>query len=123
MATWPGTLPDPQIEGYGLKQASMVVSTEMEAGNTKSRRRSLVRYDKFSVKWILSETQMAAFRTWFDDATTGANGGQAWFTVNLNTGSGVLASSTARFVGGNWDASYVTVGIWQVSAQLEVRYA
>jgi hypothetical protein len=121
MATWPAELPAPQIEGYRLSEDSTVIRTNMEAGLPKARRISVVTSDKIDCSVKLSDAQMAAFRTWYS-STTGANGGQSWFTVTLSVGQGGLDSVEARF-SSPWSASIIGYMNWNVQMQLEVRYA
>jgi hypothetical protein len=118
MASWPTTLPLPTIQ-YGLKPVDPVIRTEMDTGLARSRRRTFARDDKVSVVWQLSDAQMTIFRAWFDNPTTGANGGAAWFTTNLPLGTGGIISTTARFVG-IFNASYSEGFRWAVSAELEI---
>jgi len=122
MAAWPTTLPDPLASGYALKPVDMSIRTDMEMGAARTRRRTLVRNDKLSVGWSMTEAQLAAFRTWFEDAAQAA-GGASWFSVTLNIGTGGQVAVEARFVG-PWQASKTVDhgGLrWQVTAELEVR--
>lgn len=122
MATWPTTLPNPSAAGYSLSPVDQVVRTEMEGGNIRVRRRSAARNDRVAVTWFFTSSQMAAFRSWFDDSAE-ADGGSAWFTVTLDTGDGSMVSATARF-SGVWSAKMVEAGrYWEVSASLEIRNA
>jgi len=122
MATWPATLPAPLTQGYQLAPVDQTARTEMEAGAPRARRRTTVRNDVLSVSWQFTDSQMAAFRTWFEDGTSGAAGGAGWFTMNVLIGTGGTVSMTARFVG-PYKASYTEAngGAWKVSAQVEVR--
>jgi hypothetical protein len=121
MATWPSSLPAPLIQGYRLSEDSTVIRTNMESGLPKARRISVVTSDKIDCSMIISDEKMAAFRTWYS-STTGANGGQSWFTVTLLIGQGGMDSVEARFAS-PWSASIVGYRNWEVQMQLEVRYA
>lgn len=121
MASWPTTLPSPLLSGYGISPSDQVIRTEMEGGETRSRRRSSARKDSFPVSWKFTDAQMAIFRAWFDSPSY-ADGGNAWFTVYLATGDTGIDSVTARF-NGAWQASMESGLHWNVSATLEVRYA
>lgn len=121
MASWPATLPAPLINGYGVNPIDMVARTTMEAGNTKSRRRSLARRDIVPVSWKMTDAEMAIFRTWFDEPTE-ADGGAGWFDVSLLLGNGGSQTVEARF-SGIWQAKMVGAQNWEASASLEVRYA
>jgi len=119
MATWPSSLPAPRIVGYGVNPFDPAVRTEMEAGNSKARRRTFSRKDKVPVVWNMTDAQYAIFRTWFD-ATDGADGGAGWFSVSLLLGGGGMSSVEARF-SGVYTAQYVPHLHWDVSATLEAR--
>ena len=117
MATWPTTLPRPQVAGYVIAPLDVTVRTDMEAGLPRVRRRSVARNDQVSVAWRFTDAQMATFRAWFDgDCANGAS----WFTVDLNTGDACLLSVQARFVG-PWQSQMQPGPRWQVSAKLEIR--
>lgn len=121
MATWPSTLPDPLVDGYGIEPVSQTVSTDMEVGSARVRRRSFAQVDMLPVQWSLSNDQMTVFRAWFSHPI-GADGGAAWFSTSLLMGDGSARTVQARFAG-NWKAVYVPHLRWQVRAMLEVRYS
>ena len=93
----------------------------MEVGSARMRRRTSARVDKVTLLWTFTEAQMAIFRAWFENASTGAAGGSAWFTVTLNIGTGGTTSCTARFTSGSYKPTVIEVGLWQVTAEVEVR--
>lgn len=119
MATWPSTLPAPRT-GYNLSPVDQTVRTDMESGAARVRRRTTARNDKVTVNWLFSSDQMATFRAWFEDATTGIAGGSGWFTVTLLLGTGGSVSTTARFIG-PFTADLVPYQKWSVSGELEIR--
>lgn len=120
MAAWPTTLPRPLSSGYGLKPVDATVRTDMEGGAARARRRTFARNDKVSVAWLMTDAQLAVFRSWFDNASTGAAGGAAWFTTSLALGSTGSVSVEARFTG-PWQLSHLGRLKWSVTAELEVR--
>lgn len=119
MATWPTTLPAPLAAGYALRPQDQTLRTEMDVGAARTRRRTTARNDRTTVAWTFTGAQMAAFRTWFEDAAQAA-GGAAWFTTSLKIGTGGVASVEARFMG-PWQADFLPGGFWRVSAEWEVR--
>lgn len=121
MAAYPSTLPGPLNTGYQLNPVDQVIRTEMEGGNTRSRRRTTARIDSFPLVFIYNKTQMAEFRDWFEDAI-GADGGAAWFDISLDTGDGGELTVEARF-DGIWQSARMSTEYWKVTATLEVRYA
>jgi hypothetical protein len=120
MASWPTTLPNPQVNGYSLAPVDETVRTNMEFGAARARRRTSTRNDQLSAAWQMTDAQYTAFRTWFDDSTTGISGGASWFTVTLAIGTTGMQSVTARFVGPFQAAAFGYLN-WNVSGKLEIR--
>lgn len=119
MATFPGTLPAPQRDGYGLNPVDQSIRTDMESGAARARRRTAARQDKIQVSWKFSDAQMDTFRTWFDNSAECA-GGAAWFTISLAVGATGIDSKSARFIGA-FQAKLLPGLRWHVSATLEVQ--
>lgn len=119
MATWPTTLPAPQLSGYQVAPVDPSIRTDMEFGAPRVRRRTLARNDRVQVSWTMTDAQFAAFRTWFDDDAEAA-GGSAWFYITLAVGQTGTDSVEARFTG-PYQASLLGGLNWSVSATLEVR--
>lgn len=119
MASWPTTLPNPTW-AYTLNPVDQTIATNMDVGASRLRRRTAARNDKADVVWQMSDAQYVIFRAWFDNSSTGAAGGAAWFTVSLPLGLGGLTSITARFDGA-YKAAYQSSTTWNVSAKLELR--
>ena len=122
MSAFPATLPNPQVSGYQVSPLDQTARTDMESGAGRSRRRTAARNDQVAVVWQFTDTQMAAFREWFDADTVddGAAGGAAWFDLSLPVGDGGLDAVEARFIG-PFRAGMPSNLIWSVSATLEVR--
>ena len=120
MAAYPSTLPGPLRDGYQIAPASQVVSTDMEVGAPRMRRRSSAVNETISVSYKYTDAQMATFRAWFDSAT-GANAGASWFTVTLGRGTSGLVACEARFSTGTFTASVLPGLNWLVSTTLELR--
>jgi hypothetical protein len=120
MATWPTTLPSPLASGYAITPMDQTVSTDMEVGAERVRRRTVARNDEVDVSWRFTDAQMAIFRAWFDHASTGAAGGAAWFDVGLTKGDGGIEACEARFKGG-FRADFIPGRIWTVTAKLRLR--
>lgn len=120
MPTWPSTLPKPAISGYQVAPVDQTVRSDMEVGAARVRRRTAARNDQVTASWMLTDTQMSAFRTWFDDPTQAA-GGSAWFDgLSLPIGTGGSAACTCRFIG-PFTAALADKLAWKVTAKLEIR--
>lgn len=124
MATFPSTLPAPLLGGYQANPQDQVVRTQMEVGTARARLRSTAKIDRVSVQWLLTDAQMATFRTWWyqDSASGGAANGTSWFTISLAIGQTGLTSVTARFLQ-PYQAQSGAGLLWTVKGELEVRYA
>lgn len=124
MAAWPSTLPAPLIAGYGVAPLDRTIRTEMEAGASRVRQRSAARLDQVQVAWEMTDAQMAAFRAWFNDTSTGISGGASWFTgLPLRLGMGGTESRDCRFVGPprlEFEGAN-GAGRWRISGAIEVR--
>ena len=117
MASWPSILPGPQVPGYMLKPVQAFDRTQMDDGPARQRRRFRQPPTKIPVSFLLtSQLQMAVFEAWYyyelDD-------GAGWFTVALPNGQGSTSCET-RFTK-VWEASLISYGNWQVTAEFEIR--
>lgn len=123
MAIWPATLPSPHVQGYSISPGDQTVRSDMEVGLARVRRRTSARNDQISLSWVMSDTQIATFRAWFDG--TGTNdlfGGSVWFNgLYLPEGDGGLSAPDCRFVGPFTATPISGVILWSVSAKIEVR--
>lgn len=116
-ATWPGTLPPPNIDGYGVSPDDNIGRTDMESGAARQRRRFIDVPSKINVSWDMSNYQMAVFEGW---QKWEAREGAAWFNIDLKSGLG-FTNHIARFVG-QYNAVPIRRGLaWSVTAELEVR--
>jgi len=90
---WPGTLPNPSADGFGLTPVSQSIRTNMEIGAQRVRRRTLARFDRMNVEWRMNETEFTAFRSWVESGAYSICGASDDFSA------WTLAYST-RSVGG-----------------------
>lgn len=119
-ASYPSNLPRPLLSGYGVNPIDETIRTDMESGTARVRRRTKARNDKASVRFLFTDYELAVFRTWFDDAVNGADGGASWFTMALPLGNYGDTATTARIVGAP-AFSLVDKNLWQVTASIETR--
>ena len=118
MATWPTTLPTVSTN-YGIDPVDQTIRTEMESGAPRQRRRTTARNDHVTVAWVMTDAQLAIFRTWFESSSQAA-GGASWFTIRLAVGTTGLVNCTARFIAG-YKVAHLNDLNWSVSANLEIR--
>jgi len=66
--TYPATLPqNPQRGGYNREQVSNVISSKVDVGEAKKRRRFAIPIFNESWSMILTATQIPIFTSWFED--------------------------------------------------------
>ena len=116
MATWP--LPTVKPTGvFDIAPVDQTIRTEMEVGTARVRRRTSARNDMFTTAWLMSNTQVATFRNWFD---TSINGGASWFDIALPLASTVESTVQARFRG-PYAITHAGGTYWKIAGVLEIR--
>lgn len=118
MAAWPGTLPNPTVSNYADTPASAFIRTDMDSGTARQRRRFTATPHRLTTSWVMTGTQMAAFKSFFE---TTINFGTDWFTMSLDVGIG-NAAYDCRFTA-PYQATFMGIGNWTVSGQIEIRNA
>lgn len=121
MATWPSTLPDPLMTGYELQATDPTIRTDMDAGSARVRRRNTATPDHVSLRFMLTEAQMAIFRAfWESDFMSGA----AWVYMPIKDGrTASVSSKECRPVSGAFKSLMASATHWAVEFQVEVRNA
>lgn len=117
MATWPSTLPRPQVPGYSLEPGQAFLRTTMDAGPARQRRRFSTTPTSVPVSFKVSQDQLATFEAWHHYEISD---GAGWFTVTLANGKG-LVSCEAHFSGPYKAAPESSILRWVISGTLEVR--
>lgn len=99
---WPDTLPGPSAPGFGLSPVDPSIRTAMEVGAQRTRRRTLSRLDRVTMEWRFKDTEMAAFRNWYDSRSYSLLGASddlsIWNTltnVTKSTGAGISPDGLA----------------------------
>lgn len=68
MAAWPVTLPThPLRDGFSRQPQPNIVSFSTEVGEGKRRRRSTARLQQWSLTFMMTADQVAAFEAFFED--------------------------------------------------------
>lgn len=86
------TLPAPERSGYSMQEVLPVIRTQMEQGPDRVQRISSSYITDLSVQVHLTQSQMSAFRTFFEGE---AEAGAAWFMMPIMT-MDVLANHRVR---------------------------
>lgn len=75
MAVWPGTLPhSPLAESFSYEPVPQSISTQMDAGPPKRRRRFSVAYGRYQMTFLLTGLQRATFETFYGTDLAGGSG-------------------------------------------------
>ena len=113
MASWPNDLPAPLVDDYNEERQNQVLRTEMDAGPPQTRRRFTASIDKFSVSWVMTESQVSTLETFFEDTIGGGALSFDWTHPRKDT------TVSARFTE-PYTMDYLGAGYYKVSANLEV---
>jgi hypothetical protein len=119
MATWPLPTVKPS-SGFNLAPIDQTIRTDMEVGFARVRRRTTARNDLMQTSWLMEQTQVAIFRDWFENSSTGINGGATWFTISIPRGSTIETQVTARFKG-PYTIDHVGGTFWKINGTLEIQ--
>lgn len=74
MATWPASLPQrPLQDGYSEELENVVITSGVDIGPAKKRRRTSAGVVKFNLGFLMSSAQLATFKSFFEtDISYGA---------------------------------------------------
>lgn len=117
MADYPDNLPEITISSYNVNVGRMVIQ-EQQANSGSLNYRQRFRGgipSAVNVRWIFTNEQYVAFRSWWN----GNNQGAAWAKVPIPMGSG--ANSLIRFVKPFIVKPLSGTEIWEVVAELQIR--
>lgn len=115
---WPeDLLPSPFINYSGQLRVPTLVS-EASAAAVVRRKRFQTIYNSIAVKWNFTLTEYDDFQTFVQDTL---GNGTASFTINLKyPENSVLTGWQVRFASEGWEATYMDVPRWEISATLDL---
>ncbi len=117
---WPTTLPDPLMSGYSVQAGDCTVRTDMDSGAARVRRRFTAAPDRVDLKWLLTDAQMAIFRTAYESEF---QSGAAWVFLTIrNARTAGLVSKECRPTG-PFKSDLISPAYWLVEMPVEVRNA
>jgi len=88
MATWPASLPDaPLAEDFAVEPVPQSISTDMDTGSPKRRRRFSVAYRRYRMSFLLTDTQRDTFETFYSTTIAGGSGTIEGLTDPYTNGS------------------------------------
>lgn len=89
---YPGSLPWPTRQGYGINHVSPMLVSTLESGRKRRRRRFTSVPSRVTVEWIMNEWQAQLFELWFradfnesEPNRGGIQDGTVWFNCPLKT--------------------------------------
>lgn len=116
---WSDTgLPNP-TQRYAGEASTPTISTRMETGRVRRRRRFNRVNTTVQVSWVFTTAQFDTFKTFFSDTTSG---GLVWFYMPLpgeDFEDGEVVLTKIRFAESGFGYQYRPHNHWQVSAELE----
>lgn len=113
---YPDVLPPFLADSFGYDEDNDLIRTDMEAGPARVRRRATQTPTVFSVSSKMKHHQLKIWESWFKHKI---NGGEEWFNVELDTGSG-LVEHMGRYVG-KCSVRHTGALTWVVSGKIEVE--
>lgn len=113
MIPWPTSLPRPSSKLVNSYTPS-VVSTKMDSGLVRQRRRGTRARNEGTVEWLFTEEEFYLFKSYVEHAL---NGGVSEFQLPITTGNGVK-DHAVTFRDGKYKYSYQDVNHWKVSANI-----
>ncbi|OYU38603.1 MAG: hypothetical protein CFE33_15025 [Pseudorhodobacter sp. PARRP1] len=102
MRRWPDVLPTPSMPGFGLSPVDPALRTDMEVGAQRVRRITFARNDLVDMAWVMTDTEFAAFRAWWNDEAWSLAGDSeslaAWGWLNASRAIGAGLSPDGAIV-------------------------
>jgi hypothetical protein len=114
---WPTKLPNPTVSFSGSNRGQ-TVSTQMQSGRIRSRRKTTREFQEWNVTWEFSDFQLGLFKSFFSYKL---NGGADFFLMSAPTGGTGMETAQCRFKDGKYSISHYGILRWKVSAVLEVE--
>jgi hypothetical protein len=72
MPAWPGTLPQKPLQsGFNESLKNLVITTQMDSGPAKVRRRFTAGVKKYSVSFLMTSDQLSTFEIFYNDTILG----------------------------------------------------
>lgn len=104
-------------QNYGGTNQNATITTTMESGHRRQRRRFGRERFTVDVQWSMPGSQYRQFQTFFRDELYG---GTAWFHMLMpDDATGDAVMTRVRFLNGTYRYSYSPVDQWQISATIE----
>jgi hypothetical protein len=114
---FPDGLPAPLRSGYNINHVSTIMSSDLQSGRARKRRRYTSVPSMVNVTWLLTQNQAAIFEAWFKYTISD---GVEWFNSRLLTPVG-LTDYECRFTDMYSGPELVGKNLFRFTAQLEIR--
>ncbi len=116
MIQFPRELPCALRDGYGFKPVSPIMSTDMQTGRARHRRKYSSTPTVTTVNWLFNDAEAQLFESWFEEVLIS---GSQWFECDLKSPQG-FQSYKARFVDIYEGPTLDGISLWRYRAQLEL---
>lgn len=113
--TYPSSLPNVRMQGYGFRPGNPNIRTDMESGFARVRRRFLNAPTEMKVSWSFTLAELGIFEKFYEQDLSA---GSAWFYINLVNGAGET-QYLARFTESYDVKTEAKEFVWTVTATLE----
>jgi len=110
-------LPMPLLSGHSIQKKTGVLSTPMDSGHKRRRRRFKNIPSLIPVKFSFSSDEYAVFESWFENQISD---GADRFVMPVKTATGIQYQ-TAVFDGDGYKAVPKSQRRWLVTAKLEIK--
>lgn len=114
--TWPATLPQTPLPGFSASRSVNILSTEMDMGPAKRRRRS-AGIEQMSVSFYMTTAQIATLNNFINNTIKGT---ARFDFAHPITGVVVEVRIVPQQNSELYSISYYTPTLWAVSMALEV---
>jgi len=114
---WPANLGLPLLKGYNYTPAENLLTTKMDSGQKRSRRRFKKAHGKATVSFLFNAEQGALFEGWFHHVI---NDGADYFIFPLKVSNGVM-DHVVKFTPPHKPMKPVGQKLWSTSLLLEVK--
>lgn len=110
---WPSELPTCPETQYSESYKDNVIRSDMDAGMQKMRQRYTRQQRLLSLSYLLTDSQLSTFSTFFNNI----KGGSLPFNFTDPVGGGAIVVRLTKAVNG---PTYVTKNLWRVQFEAEV---
>lgn len=117
MITWPDSLPLPLLKSHSTKPKSGLVSTKLDSGRKRVRRRTKNPPTEMQAQWLFTDDEYALFE---GIIAHDLNGGADYFLMPVRLPIG-LVTAEVRIIPDSIQDNLLAKYKWKVKAKIEIR--